>query len=213
MTTDYTALSLADVAAEFAAIARDAQSVFRVLDEHQLNWRPDANSWSVAQCFDHLLNANREMFQAIIAATNGSTPPTVWQRLPVHGRALLRAELVRPDGTTAVLSLSEVEPGVFEVETSAKPPGVYRFRVLAQGVTLRKRPFTREQLITAAVWRGGGDSPPSSKDDPGVRNERLCHLLDCLLKREVLGGFLERQHIDLDALTRCLRRLCDDRLR
>jgi hypothetical protein len=85
MTTDYTALSLADVATEFSAIARDAQTVFGRLNEHQLNWRPDAASWSIAQCFDHLLNANREMFQAINAATDGSRA-TVWQRLPVLPR-------------------------------------------------------------------------------------------------------------------------------
>ena len=86
MTTNYTNLSLADVGTEFSAIARDTQSVFGLLDEQQLNWRPDTTSWSVAQCFDHLLNANREMFQAINAATDGSSPPTVWQRLPVLPR-------------------------------------------------------------------------------------------------------------------------------
>jgi hypothetical protein len=83
MTTNYTALSLADAGTELNAIARDTQSVFGGLDEQQLNWRPAAASWSVAQCFDHLLNANREMFRAIDAAMDGSRPRTVWQRLPV----------------------------------------------------------------------------------------------------------------------------------
>jgi hypothetical protein len=96
MRTDYTALSLADVAAEFSAIARDAQSVFGLLDERQLNWRPDAASWSVAQCFDHLLNANREMFQAVDAATDGSRA-TVWQRLPllprVFGLMMIKSQM------------------------------------------------------------------------------------------------------------------------
>ena len=83
---DYTSLSLAEVEGELSAIARDTQSVFGVLDEQQLNWRRDATTWSVAQCFDHLLNANREMFQAIDAAIDGSHPPTIWQRLPVLPR-------------------------------------------------------------------------------------------------------------------------------
>jgi hypothetical protein len=86
MTTDYTTLSLAGVGAEFSAIVRDAQSVFGLLDEQQLNWRTDAASWSVGQCFDHLLNANREMFQALDAALDGSRPPTVWQRPPILPR-------------------------------------------------------------------------------------------------------------------------------
>ena len=83
---NYTTLSLADVEAEFAEMARDAQSVFGALNERQLNWRRDATIWSVAQCFDHLLKINREMFQAIDAAIAGSPPPTLWQRLPVLPR-------------------------------------------------------------------------------------------------------------------------------
>ena len=97
MTTDYTILSLADVEAEFSAIARDTQSLFSRLDERQLNWRPAAARWSVAQCFDHLLNANLEMFQAIDAATDVARRPTVWQRLPVlpgvFGRMLIRSQM------------------------------------------------------------------------------------------------------------------------
>lgn len=97
MTTDYTKLSLADVGAEFSAIARETQSVFGTLNEQQLNWRPDATSWSVAQCFDHLLNANREMLQAIDAAMDGSRPPTLWQRLPVlpriFGSMLIKSQM------------------------------------------------------------------------------------------------------------------------
>ena len=83
---NYTSLTLAEVEAEFSAVARDTKSLFGLLDERQLNWRRDATSWSVAQCFDHLLNINREMFQAIDAAVGGSRPPTVWQRLPVLPR-------------------------------------------------------------------------------------------------------------------------------
>jgi hypothetical protein len=86
MTTDYTTLSLADAEAELSAIARDAQSVFGLLDGRQLNWRPGTASWSVAQCFDHLLTANRAMFEAIDAAMDRSRPPAMWQRLPVLPR-------------------------------------------------------------------------------------------------------------------------------
>ena len=49
MATDYTTLSLADARAELVAFVRDVQSVFGGLDGRQLNWRPDAASWSIAQ--------------------------------------------------------------------------------------------------------------------------------------------------------------------
>jgi DinB superfamily len=95
--SNYTTLSLADVAAELSAIARDTQAVFGLLNEQQLNWRPTATSWSVAQCFDHLLSANREMFRAVADATDGSSPPTLWQRLPflprVFGLMLIKSQM------------------------------------------------------------------------------------------------------------------------
>lgn len=98
---DFTTLSPADMGAELDAIARDTRSVFGLLDEQQLNWRPDASRWSVAQCFDHLMNANREMLQAAAAALAGSRPPTLWQRLPVlpgvFGRMLIKSQM--PDAT------------------------------------------------------------------------------------------------------------------
>ncbi len=101
MATKYTTLSLADVEAELSAIARDTQAVFGHLDERQLNWRPDSTSWSVAQCFDHLLNANREMFLAVDAAVEHGSPQTVWQRLPVlprvFGWMMIRSQM--PEST------------------------------------------------------------------------------------------------------------------
>ena len=139
MITDYTSLSLAEIAAEFPAIARDTQAVFGVLDEQQLNWRPTATSWSVAQCFDHLLNANREMFQAIDAAMNRSRRPTLWQRLPVVprflGRMLIRSQA--PEATRkmtaprkATPSLSRIDPGIVERFVAYQSEAAARVRSL-----------------------------------------------------------------------------------
>ena len=49
MTMDYTTLSVTDLEAELSAIARETPAVFGHLDERQLNWRPDAASWSSAR--------------------------------------------------------------------------------------------------------------------------------------------------------------------
>jgi Mg-chelatase subunit ChlD len=130
--------------------------------------------------------------------------------LPVAGRASVRAKLERPDNTTTTLTLAEVEPGVFETSTMASMSGVYRFRVLGTGTTLRGRPFTREQTLTGAIWQGGDEPPPTSKDDPRKRDERLCQLLRCLLREGVLRRYLEEKGIDMKALEECLKVLCED---
>lgn len=164
MTMDYTTLSLADVAAEFSAIARDAQSVFGRLDEDQLNWRPDAASWSVAQCFDHLLNANREMFQAVDAALDGSRPPTLWQRLPVlprvFGRMLIKSQMPEAKRKStaprkAEPASSAIDPRIIERFVAYQHEAAARVRSLAGrdvGRIIMVSPFI--SFITYSVHDG-----------------------------------------------------------
>ena len=40
---------------------------------------------------------------------------------------------MRPDLTTAIVVLTEVQPGIFEVSVQANAAGVYQFRVRAEG--------------------------------------------------------------------------------
>jgi len=93
---DYATLSLADVRSGLEAVARETHATFGDLDARRLNWRPAEDRWSIAQCFDHLLTANRLMFQAAEAVLNNSRPRTFWQRLPVLpgvlGRMLIRSQ-------------------------------------------------------------------------------------------------------------------------
>jgi hypothetical protein len=42
-------------------VAADARSSFGTLSAEQLNWKPSADSWSVAQCLDHLILTNEQM--------------------------------------------------------------------------------------------------------------------------------------------------------
>src|SRR6187401_3489867 len=93
---DYASLSLAEVSSGLETTVREAHATFGGLDPRQLNWRPDAARWSVAQCFDHLLTANRLMFRAAEDALDDAAARTLWQRLPVLpgvlGRMLVRSQ-------------------------------------------------------------------------------------------------------------------------
>ncbi len=139
MATEYTTLSLAEIGAELDAIAREAQSRFGRLDAPQLNWRPGAASWSVAQCFDHLLNANREMFQAMEAALDGANPRSVWQRLPVLPR-VFGTLMIRSQGpqanrkftapSKAVPASSAIDPRIIERFVAHQREAAARVRAL-----------------------------------------------------------------------------------
>ena len=80
--------------------------------------------------------------------------------IPLDHRAHVRAEIARPDGTSTVVTLVEIEPGIFEATTPAPLNGTYPIRFRAAGKSLRGFPFTREQTRTGLAWRGGNAPPP-----------------------------------------------------
>jgi len=114
---DYATLPLADVKSGLEEISREAQATFGDLDAQQLNWRPDAARWSVAQCFDHLLTANQLMLHAAEVALTDAAPRTVWQRLPVlpriFGRMLVRSQA--PGSTRKFTAPSRAQPATSEI--------------------------------------------------------------------------------------------------
>ena len=117
MLLDYTTLSLAEVKAGLDAIAHETEATFGGFDARQLNWRPDAARWSVAQCFDHLLTANRLMLQAAEDALNTAVRRTVWQRLPivpgVLGPMLVRSQA--PTTTRKFSAPSKAHPATSDI--------------------------------------------------------------------------------------------------
>ena len=122
---------------------------------------------------------------------------------PLQGGASVRALLTLPDGSTSTLSLALAGPGAYEASVGAALPGVYRFVVSATGSTSRHTPFTRAQVVTGAVWRGGDTSPPRSNgDSPG---KTLCHLLGCLGRSmsPALRQRLEKEGWSIDELLKC----------
>jgi DinB superfamily len=116
---DFTRLTLDQVRAELARTAADVRATFGHLDGRQLNWRPDATSWSVAQCFDHLINANREMCRAMRLAGDPAVSRTIWQRLPIlpglFGRVMVRS--LGPTVTRKFTAPKTATPSASEIDT------------------------------------------------------------------------------------------------
>jgi hypothetical protein len=128
--------------------------------------------------------------------------------LPVVGRATCQAEITLPDNTQITLAMTESQPGVFEGTITANLAGIYTFRIMAAGKTFRGSPFTREQVLTGAVWRGGDDKPPEVKDDPNRYDERVCALITCLFRNRAILELLRKQGIDPAELRRCFSVFC-----
>lgn len=103
-------------------ISQNAQATFGGLSSEQLNWRPAPESWSVGQCFEHLIKTN-EMFYGemdkIIAGTRRNSFWESWSPLTSFGGKLLIKSL-QNDGrkvktSRATTPPSEVDPNIIEI--------------------------------------------------------------------------------------------------
>lgn len=65
---------------ELRNIVDDARTNFSSLSGEQLNWKPAADSWSVAQCLDHLIKTNEQFYPEFEKLASGNRKNTFWQR-------------------------------------------------------------------------------------------------------------------------------------
>src|ERR1041385_2867384 len=91
---DYLKADLAGLITAAGSVAHEAKDTFGRLTPAQLNWKPSAERWSVAQCFDHLLSSNKGYFPIIDSVLAGQKQ-TFWQSMPVlpgvMGRLLIKS--------------------------------------------------------------------------------------------------------------------------
>lgn len=109
--------------------------------------------------------------------------------MPAQAGAYVRAEVTRPDGSSATVALVEAEGAHFSATFATTVAGIYRVRVRATGRSSARHPFQREQTLTAGVWRGasgggqgglGGSGGLGGQGGLGGAGDAICRLLRCL---------------------------------
>lgn len=98
-------------------IAADARSSFGKLSAKQLNWKPSAERWSIAQCFEHLITSNKGYLPIIDDLRKGKKKSTIWERLPVlpglAGKLLIKS--LDPASTRKVKAPKKFQPAQSEI--------------------------------------------------------------------------------------------------
>ena len=83
------------------AITDQTLACFGDINAQQLKWKPGADQWSVAQCFDHLVTANEAFFPIFEKVLSGEKKTTFWESLPwlpaLWGRVVIKS--VAPETT------------------------------------------------------------------------------------------------------------------
>ena len=64
---------------DLQAVTADAQATFGGLSAAQLNWKPDAESWSVGQCLEHLIKTNELFFPTFDKIAAGGWQNSFWE--------------------------------------------------------------------------------------------------------------------------------------
>lgn len=70
-----------DAIIQKANLAKEkVQQEFPTLSFHQLNWKPSAESWSIAQCLDHLIVSHNAYFPELEKITTGNYKMSFWEK-------------------------------------------------------------------------------------------------------------------------------------
>jgi hypothetical protein len=136
---DYQTMTMPEILAEADAIAVDAENLFGSLSHTQLNWKSGSEQWSVAQCLEHLINADRVMLDPldqIIAGTKRSrllerVPglPGLWGKLMVKSLEPETARKLKAPGL-AVPSASAIGPDIVARFVAHQRETIERMRTL-----------------------------------------------------------------------------------
>lgn len=67
--------------AELDKVTTEAKSLFGNLSSEQLNWKPSAEKWSIAQCLDHLIVSNTTYYPQFNEVISGKHKNSFYQNI------------------------------------------------------------------------------------------------------------------------------------
>ncbi len=132
---------------ELSRQAEAAKTQFGGLSPDQLNWKPAADSWSIAQCFDHLIVTHRQYFPVLEAMAQSRYSPSFWTRISpfsgLFGRLLIKT--THPDNAKkaktspkAYPSESTIDADILEQYTKHQQELADRLNKLPANIDLKK---------------------------------------------------------------------------
>jgi hypothetical protein len=123
------------------AIADETLAGFGALTAPQLNWKPNADQWSVAQCFDHLVKVNAAYFPIFEQVLGGEKKNTFWESLPwlpaFWGKLLIKA--VSPESPRKLKA-----PKIFRPSSSDVDGAIVRLFIDQQNRIIRYMKATED---------------------------------------------------------------------
>ena len=103
---------LSKVCSDLQQVADDAKAAFGGLTKEQLNWKPAEKSWSVAQCFDHVITTHSLYFPEFARLARSDAKSNLWEKVSplsgFFGRFLIKG--LDPENEKPMKTTSKAEP-------------------------------------------------------------------------------------------------------
>lgn len=98
-------------------ISADVKSVFGTMSGEQLNWKPSAKSWSVGQCFEHLIITNDLYFPNIEKVARGKHRNNFFSKIPFSTAiiAALMKNTLKPEQSRKMKTFKIFEPAASNI--------------------------------------------------------------------------------------------------
>ncbi len=103
---------MTEIISEFEQISKNAKTTFGNLLAEQLNWKPDSKSWSIGQCFEHLIITGNLYFPAIQKVIDGKHRNNFFSKIPFSTNliAALMRNAMNPDQKRKMKTFKVFEP-------------------------------------------------------------------------------------------------------
>jgi hypothetical protein len=107
-----------ELATELEEVTQRTRATFGALTRDQLNWRPTADAWSIAQCLDHLITINSLYLALIASFRTGPPKQTLWERYSPFSRLLgnLLIKTLGPEYAKKMKTNRKAEPSSSEID-------------------------------------------------------------------------------------------------
>jgi hypothetical protein len=109
-----------DLTFQLTEIAEAAQSTFGNLDFEQINWKSTAKSWSIGQCFEHLIITNSLYFPAIQKVIDGNHHNNLYSKIPFSTDLIgaLMKNSLKPEQARKMETFKIFEPSASNVSST-----------------------------------------------------------------------------------------------
>lgn len=102
------------------AITEKVQKTFGSLTIEQINWKPNPKSWSIAQCFEHLIVTNNLYFPNIQKVVDGNHRNNFFSKIPfgVDLIGALMKNSLKPEQSRKMKTFKIFEPAKSDIPTT-----------------------------------------------------------------------------------------------